>query len=452
MDTEVDARQTALPMPCVTAVDQSRRPALTPETLEFVLVSFEGPDPYSLAGGLGVRVREFSRAAASLGFATTLAFVGDPELPPEDERHGVRLVRWCQHISRHHPVGVYQGEEAKVADLEASLPAHLVQSVIGPAVDRGRLVAVMTEEWQTADFTRLLSDELYRRGLRDRCVLLWNANNSYGFERIDWGTLGYVAEITTVSRYMRHLMWRWGVNPLVVPNGIPEAALADVDAAGVDDVRDAASTRCLAVKVGRFCPEKRWHQAIDALAAVRQRGLEARLLIRGGVEAYGGEVFAHCRRRGLAVHHHTEQVRGPGDVAGALAAADAPVVNLVSFLEQRVAFSLYRAADAVLANSAHEPFGLVGLEAMASGGVAVVGSTGEEYARPYVNSLAVTTDRGEEVADALLGLHERPELAARVRRNARRDAAEMTWPRVIETLAARLGYISEHQGASIPRG
>jgi hypothetical protein len=61
-------------------------------------------------------------------------------------------------------VGVYQGEEAKIADLEGSLPAHLVEAVIGQAVDRGRLVAVMTEEWQTAGFTQLLSDELLWRG------------------------------------------------------------------------------------------------------------------------------------------------------------------------------------------------------------------------------------------------------------------------------------------------
>jgi hypothetical protein len=76
----------------------------------------------------------------------------------------VRLLRWCQPVSRHHPVGVYQGEEAKIADLEGSLPAHVVEAVIGPAVDRGRLVAVMTEEWQTAGFTQLLSDELLWRG------------------------------------------------------------------------------------------------------------------------------------------------------------------------------------------------------------------------------------------------------------------------------------------------
>lgn len=438
-------------MPCAPSViDASRRPALSPETLEFLLVAFEGPDPYSLAGGLGVRVREFARAAASLGYTTTVAFVGDPDLPADEERAGVRLLRWCQHLSRHNPVGVYQGEEAKIADLEGSLPAHLVDAVVGPAVDRGRMVAVMTEEWQTAGVTRLLSDELHRRGLRDRCALLWNANNSYGFERIDWGTLGYIAEITTVSRYMRHLMWRFGVNPLVVPNGIPESALAEIDSDELRTVREAAESPCLAVKVGRFCPEKRWHQAIDAVAAVRARGIPARLLARGGVEGFGGEVLAHCDRRGLEVAHHAAPLGRPGDVASALASTAAPVVNLLTYLEPHVALGLYAAADAVLANSAHEPFGLVGLEAMAAGGVAVVGSTGEEYARPYVNSLAVTSDRGEEVADALIGLHERPELGERVRRNARRDAAEMTWPRVIETLAARLGYISEHQGASPP--
>ena len=54
--------------------------------------------------------------------------------------------------------------------------------------------------------------------------MLWNANNSYRLDRINWGALGYVAEITTVSRYIGHLMARWGVNPLVVSNGIPEAA------------------------------------------------------------------------------------------------------------------------------------------------------------------------------------------------------------------------------------
>ena len=35
-------------------------PRLTPDTLDFVLLSFEGPDQYAMAGGLGVRMKELS--------------------------------------------------------------------------------------------------------------------------------------------------------------------------------------------------------------------------------------------------------------------------------------------------------------------------------------------------------------------------------------------------------
>ena len=35
-------------------------PRLKPESLDFVLLSFEGPDEYAMAGGLGVRMKELS--------------------------------------------------------------------------------------------------------------------------------------------------------------------------------------------------------------------------------------------------------------------------------------------------------------------------------------------------------------------------------------------------------
>ena len=41
----------------------------TPETLEIAMVSFEGPDQYSQAGGLGVRAKEICRSFAAVGFA-----------------------------------------------------------------------------------------------------------------------------------------------------------------------------------------------------------------------------------------------------------------------------------------------------------------------------------------------------------------------------------------------
>ena len=65
----------------------ARRMSFTPDDLEFVFLSFEGPDqPYAQAGGLGVRVTHLTRALARHGFQTHLVFVGDPALPGGETR------------------------------------------------------------------------------------------------------------------------------------------------------------------------------------------------------------------------------------------------------------------------------------------------------------------------------------------------------------------------------
>lgn len=415
------------------------------------MVSFEGPDQYSLAGGLGVRARELTRALAALGFTTTLAFVGDPDMSHEEVDEGVRLIRWGQDISGQHRAGVYDGERTKIDDLDRTLPDALIERVIRPAIERGRIAAVLCEEWHTAEFCRRLSDHLHSAGLRSQCVLLWNANNHFGFDDIDWSGLDYVAATTTVSRYMKQLMRRHGVNPVVIPNGIPESALHPVDNAAVNAIRSAAATPCLTFKIGRFVPDKRWLQAVTAIAELRIEGLPARLVMRGGIEPHGDEVLDHARSLGLTVCDWYDAIPDAGGVVRALGeSGDAAVVNLCRFLPDSVIPELGAAAAAVLANSGHEPFGLVGLEAMAAGGVAVVGATGEEYARPYVNTIVIETDDGAEVASALRGLVERPALDRRLRRAARRDAADYAWPAVIEGLLERLRYMCLHQHVLLP--
>jgi glycosyltransferase involved in cell wall biosynthesis len=418
----------------------------TPENLEVVMVSFEGPDQYSLAGGLGVRARELTRAFAAAGFATTLVFVGDPGREAEETCAGVRLIRWCQEVSAGCPSGVYEGERAKMEALVRTLPDALIERVIAPAVGRNRVVAVLCEEWHTAAFCCRLSDRLHAMGLRRHAVLLWNANNRFGWDEIDWRALGYVASTTTVSRYMKQLMLGCGVNPVVIPNGIPESALEPPDAAAAAAIRSAAGTPCLAFKIGRFTSDKGWTQAIDAIAELRAEGLPARVLMRGGIEPYGAEVLGRARHHGLSVCDWFEPVDDAGGVVRALSESrGAAVVNLCRFLPEAVIPEIDLAATAVLANSGHEPFGLVGLEAMAAGGVAVVGGTGEEYARPYGNAIVIETDDGAEVAAALRGLVDRPALARRLRREARHDARDFTWPAVIDGLLERLRYMSFHQ-------
>jgi D-inositol-3-phosphate glycosyltransferase len=425
----------------------------TPETLEVVMVSFEGPDQYSQAGGLGVRARELCRAFAALGFRTTLVFIGDPDKPGVEVDRGVQLVRWGQQISDRYRAGVYEGELAKIRDLTATLPATLIDTVIRPAAQAGRTVAVLCEEWHTAWFCRSLSDRLHALGLRKNAVLLWNANNTFGFDAIDWPILEFVASVTTVSKYMKHLMWPYGVNPVVIPNGIPESALAPVDAAASRAIRTGAEAPCLAFKIGRFSPDKRWNQAVAAIAELRAEGMPARLLIRGGMEPYGATVLAFAQECGLAVTDWYEPVVDAGGIVRALTDTDgAPIVHLRRFLPDQVISEINVAADAVLANSGHEPFGLVGLEAMAAGGIAMVGATGEEYARPYGNAIVVETDDPAEIASALNGLVEKPALGERLRLAARRDAADFAWPLVIAGLLERLRFMCLHQRVLLPGG
>ncbi|HXL59795.1 MAG TPA: glycosyltransferase, partial [Mycobacterium sp.] len=268
---------------------------------------------------------------------------------------------------------------------------------------------------------------------------------------IDWPILEFVASITTVSKYMKHLMWPFGVNPVVIPNGIPESALAPVDASAAGAIRAGAGTPCLAFKIGRFSPDKRWNQAVAAIAELRAEGMPARLLIRGGMEPYGATVLAFAQECGLAVTDWYEPVADAGGIVRALTDTDgAPIVHLRRFLPDQVITEINVAADAVLANSGHEPFGLVGLEAMAAGGIAMVGATGEEYARPYGNAIVVETDDPAEIASALSGLVEQPALGERLRLAARRDAADFSWPLVIAGLLERLRFMCLHQRVLLP--
>ncbi|HWF58563.1 MAG TPA: glycosyltransferase [Candidatus Dormibacteraeota bacterium] len=421
----------------------------TPETLEIAMVSFEGPDQYSQAGGLGVRAKEMCRAFAAGGFHTTLYFVGDPDRPAFEEVDRVQLVRICQPVSRLHRAGVYDGEHDKIEAMWHELPPLLLERSVRPATAAGRVLAILCEEWQTAELVELLDRDLRHLGIRNGCVILWNANNHFGFDDIDWRALERAATVTTVSRYMKHLMWPHGVNPMVIPNGIPTESLQPVDAGDARLIRRAGHTPCLAFKIGRFSPDKRWHQSLDAVAELRARGMPARLLMRGGMEHFGHGVLGHARQLGLAVVDWNEAITGAPDLARSLeATGDAAVVNLRRFLPESVLPAIAVASTAVLANSGHEPFGLVGLEAMAAGGVAVVGATGEEYARPYGNAIVVETAEGTELASALAGLVERPELSQRLRRAARRDAADFAWPKIIDGFLERMRYVSTRQRAS----
>ncbi len=419
----------------------------------FILLAFEGPDRYSLAGGLGVRVAELSATLADAGFETHLLFVGDPSEPAQEVCHGgcLTLHRWGQWISKYYPAGVYQGEAAKLYDFAESVPRFVVDELARPALAAGRLPVVMAEEWQTAETLCRISDLLHERGVRTDALLLWNANNTMGFERLNWGRLDYVATITTVSRYMKHLMWRWGVNGLVVPNGVSARRLVPADTEAVNTVRSALGGRAVLTKVGRWHPDKRWRMAVETIARLRAAGRPATLLAFGGVEPHEGEVLDHARGLGLSVSTVPVDGRAADAWLRAIRGSGvADVVSLKGFAPPDIMSVVFRASDAVLANSGHEPFGLVGLEAMAAGGVTFTGATGEEYAVHLENAIVLETADAEEAAWWVRYVMERPRTAARLARAGRLTAKRFVWERVVENLLGKIAFLAASRGLVPP--
>jgi glycosyltransferase involved in cell wall biosynthesis len=406
-----------------------------------IVLAFEGPDRYSFVGGLGVRVTELARALGNARISTDVFFIGDPSKPGIEEYcENVRLRRWCQWISRFHPGGVYEGESGKIDDFTRSVPPFIVSEIVEPAAERGEHVLVFAEDWQVAPAVIELDAELRRAGLRQNAILTWNANNTYGFERIDWPSLQRAAQITGVSKYMKFELARVDVQSIVIPNGIPQHVLEiDRDATGV--LRQALKGRNALLKVGRYDPDKRWMQAIDAVADLHDRGVPVQLIVRGGKEPYGNAVLARARERGLHVKDLVLAESTPAQLAQALSGERSHVVNLKSFLPDETLYALYGAVEATLANSGKEPFGLVGLEVMASGGIPVCGSTGEDYAAPFDNAIVCDTDDPLELATYLRRLFDEPQLAQAIRESARETAKRYVWPAVLDLLDAKIGYL-----------
>jgi glycosyltransferase involved in cell wall biosynthesis len=403
-------------------------------TPAFVLLSFEGPDLYSRAGGLGSRVSGLASALAHEGYETHLFYIGGPDLAGHelDANGTLHLHRWCQWISRYHPGGVYDGEEGKLYDWNLSLPAWLEEHLLPSLVAMHRPVVVIAEEWHTSFSIVHLSKCAREREWGEHVRFYWNANNSFGFDRVPWRELNESATITTVSRFMKHQMWDFGVDPHVIPNGIASQWLDPWDRGTVQNLKRATNGRLLLTKVARWDPDKRWLMAVDAVGELKMRGLQPLLVARGGIEAHGREVVSRARAVGLAATSITCGDESPAALWRAIATAQpSDVLFVESALSRPQLQCLYRASDGVLANSGIEPFGLVGLEAMACGGVSFLGATGEDYATPGHDAISLQSSNPRELVAHLLYLQKHPQFATQLRHHARRTATRYTWDRVI---------------------
>jgi len=246
---------------------------------------------------------------------------------------------------------------------------------------------------------------------------------------------------------MKHIMRGVGVDPLVIPNGIPSSLLRRVDDKACVALKRSIDAPLLLAKVARWDPDKRWNTAVEAVARLKARGIRTVFLARGGIERHGEEVMANARSLGLKVkdvNTSRASLEGYFQVIGDANGAD--ILNLRFYCPQEFLRIVYRASDAVLANSGHEPFGLVGLETMAARGVAFTGGTSEDYAIPFHNCIVLETSDPKEIEEYVMYLKERPREEERIRKAARHTARQFTWEEVTKNLIRKLEHQARIQG------
>ncbi|MDO5295683.1 MAG: glycosyltransferase family 4 protein [bacterium] len=414
--------------------------------MQFVILAMEGPDLYSLAGGLGVRVTELSRCLADMGYPTHLFFIGDPALPSIETSNCLTLHRWCQWLSVNYPKGVYDGEREKIRELETAWPQYVIKEIVEPGREKGIFTVFLTEDWQTVQTTINLGKLLREKGLQRTALILWNANNSYGFSEINWKQLQEFAVITAVSRYMKHLMWQHELNPIVIRNGIPKRTLLPVPQQEIDALR-VHYPGLLLTKVGRYSVDKRWIMAVEAVGELKRRGYRPRFIVRGGKEEHREAVQQRARQLGLK----WQEIPKPDDMSNrgileALSRCDSDIYELCFHVPEDFIRVLYAGADCVLANSGHEPFGLVGLEVMACGGVVFVGSTGEDYASNLINCISIETSDPREIAVYVEALQVQREMASAIRYNGKINAEAYTWDKVAAELFLKINFLAFQRG------
>jgi glycogen(starch) synthase len=138
----------------------------------------------------------------------------------------------------------------------------------------------------------------------------------------------------------------------VIPNGVDPNDLRPL--AGLEALRRefAAPSEKLVLLVGRLVYEKGFQLALDALPGVIERVENVRFLVAGS-GTHEGELKAQAERLELSRHG-----------------------MFLGWIGDDVLHSLYRIADLCVVPSIYEPFGLVALEAMASGCPCIVADTG----------------------------------------------------------------------------
>ncbi len=321
--------------------------------MRVLLISWEYPPV--IEGGLGRHVRKLSEHLVRDGVEVHVLTRGGGRLPAQEDRHGVVVHRVREPQFPQDIDAFVRWVEAMNADmLELGLEL----------CERHEFDLVHSHDWLVAGAAESIARQISRPwlvtvhateyGRHQGWVQKHPQSHIHAAERT---MVRQADEVITCSRYMRSHVARVFGAPLrsitVIPNGLDPRDLEPVvsDLAGLR-ARYAAPSDRLVLLVGRLVHEKGFHLALDALAPLISRLGDVRFVVAGTGTAEA-ELKRQARRLGLTRHG-----------------------TFLGWVGDDMLHALYRVADLCIVPSIYEPFGLVALEAMASGCLCVVADTG----------------------------------------------------------------------------
>ena len=314
-----------------------------------LILSWEYPP--IVEGGLARHVRKLSEQLVAQGTEVHVLTRGGGRLAAEEDRHGVIVHRVREPDFPKDDLDAFiswvdrMNDDMRAAgeDLDADLVHSHDWLVAGAARRLARRARV---PW-------LVTVHATEYGRHQGWVDKHPQSHIHGVER---RMVRAADRVITCSHYMRrHVAEVFGVPAAkitAIPNGIDPTDLQPVPDLPRVRARYAAPGQKLVLLVGRLVHEKGFHLALDALPRLIERLGNVRFLIAGSGTAEA-ELKAQAKRLGLEEHGAFAGWTGDDEL-----------------------HSLYRVADLCLVPSIYEPFGLVALEAMASGCPCIVADTG----------------------------------------------------------------------------
>jgi glycogen(starch) synthase len=202
----------------------------------------------------------------------------------------------------------------------------------------------------------------------------------------------------------------------VIPNGIDPLDLPATDPAELVRLRGefAAPEERLVLLIGRLVYEKGFQLALEAMPKVIEAAPGTRFLVAGS-GTHEEELKRQAEELGLMEHG-----------------------TFLGWIGDDVLHTLYAIADLTVVPSIYEPFGLVALEAMASGCPCIVADTGglREVVPHEEAGLRFAARDPEALAEVAIRVLSDPELEARLIAEAKEHVLRFDWGDVAAETAA----------------